>query len=474
MFTKQVATSPYTFRRKVSLLSYRSLGPLVAVLDYVSICAACLAAGYGYELLILHQAASFTPYFAIANISALLFVILSRQLYRSSTFVYLLYQLRGVVFGWMVILLIFLLTLFLLKISANLSRGALTIFGVLGLSTLVISRFFIARAVRASLADGSLVGFPSVLIGDSESLTKVSKIEVLRRFGASELRRFQIATGRGIDLRIIEEAISFARVRGAEWILLALRWGNEEALKSICDRLQVLPLPVLLLPDFNIRSITSKPTRKIDADFIFEIQRAPLSPGELTLKRMIDLAFCSTSLLLLAPLLATVALAIKLDSPGPVIFSQRRRGFNGREFKVHKFRTMTVLEDGAVIPQTKRTDARVTRLGRVLRATSIDELPQLINVLRGQMSLIGPRPHAVAHDEGYAKQISNYAFRQHVKPGLTGWAQVNGLRGETSLLELMEQRVAYDLWYIQNWSIWLDLRIIVLTMFELLRPRNAY
>jgi undecaprenyl-phosphate galactose phosphotransferase/putative colanic acid biosynthesis UDP-glucose lipid carrier transferase len=109
-----------------------------------------------------------------------------------------------------------------------------------------------------------------------------------------------------------------------------------------------------------------------------------------------------------------------------------------------------------------------------LRATSIDELPQLINVLRGQMSLVGPRPHAVAHDDGYAKQISNYAFRQHVKPGLTGWAQVNGLRGETSLLELMEQRVAHDLWYIQNWSIWLDLRIIVLTMSELLRPRNAY
>ena len=135
---------------------------------------------------------------------------------------------------------------------------------------------------------------------------------------------------------------------------------------------------------------------------------------------------------------------------------------------------MTVTEDGAVIRQTKRNDARVTRLGRVLRATSIDELPQLINVLRGQMSLVGPRPHAVAHDDGYATLISTYAFRQHVKPGLTGWAQVNGLRGETSRLELMEQRVAYDLWYIRNWSIWLDLRIIVLTMFELLRPRNAY
>ena len=272
----------------------------------------------------------------------------------------------------------------------------------------------------------------------------------------------------------MEEAIRFARTRGAEWILLALAWGNEDALKSVCAKLQVLPLPVLLLPDFKNLSITSKPTRKIGADFIFEIQRAPLSSAELTLKRMIDLVFSSVSLVLLAPLLATVALAIKLDSPGPVIFSQRRRGFNGREFKVHKFRTMTVMEDGAVILQTKRKDARVTRVGRVLRATSLDELPQLINVLRGQMSLVGPRPHAVAHDEGYAKQISRYAFRQHVKPGLTGWAQVNGLRGETSRLELMEQRVAHDLWYIENWSIWFDLRIIMLTIFELIRPRNAY
>jgi undecaprenyl-phosphate galactose phosphotransferase/putative colanic acid biosynthesis UDP-glucose lipid carrier transferase len=473
MFIEQVAAPPPILRRKAARLSYRSIGPLVAAIDYVSICAACFAAGYGYELLIRHQIASFAPYFAIANISALLFVILSRQLYRSSAFVSLSYQLRGAVLNWMVLLLIFLFMLFLLKISANLSRGALTIFGVLGLTTLLTSRFFIVRALQASLADGSLVGYPSVVIGDSESLKKVSKIEVLRRFGASELRRFQVATGRGIDPRIIEEAISFARER-AEWILLALPWGSEDVLKSVCGRLQVLPLPVLLLPDFNIRSIISKPALKIGADFIFEIQRAPLSPAELTLKRMIDWAFSSTCLVLLAPLLATVALAIKLESPGPVIFCQRRRGFNGREFTVYKFRTMTVLEDGAVILQTKRKDARVTRLGRVLRATSIDELPQLINVLRGQMSLVGPRPHALAHDDGYAKQISNYAFRQHVKPGLTGWAQVNGLRGETSRLELMEQRVAHDLWYIENWSIWLDLRIIVLTMFELLRPKNAY
>jgi lipopolysaccharide/colanic/teichoic acid biosynthesis glycosyltransferase len=135
---------------------------------------------------------------------------------------------------------------------------------------------------------------------------------------------------------------------------------------------------------------------------------------------------------------------------------------------------MGVLEDGDVISQAKRNDVRITRVGRILRATSIDELPQLINVLRGQMSLVGPRPHPVALDNGYAELIANYAFRQHVKPGITGWAQVHGLRGETSQLELMKQRVALDLWYIKNWDLLLDLKIIMLTCFELVRGQNAY
>jgi undecaprenyl-phosphate galactose phosphotransferase/putative colanic acid biosynthesis UDP-glucose lipid carrier transferase len=179
-------------------------------------------------------------------------------------------------------------------------------------------------------------------------------------------------------------------------------------------------------------------------------------------------------LIVLVPLFLVVAMLIKLESRGPVIFSQRRKGFNGCEFKIFKFRTMNVLEDGHILPQARRNDPRVTRVGRILRNTSADELPQLLNVVRGQMSLVGPRPHAVAHDDGYTKVIAKYALRQHVKPGLTGWAQVNGFRGETAQIELMERRVECDLWYIKNWSFWLDLRILALTGFELLRRRNAY
>ena len=179
-------------------------------------------------------------------------------------------------------------------------------------------------------------------------------------------------------------------------------------------------------------------------------------------------------LLALSPLLAIVAAAIKLDSPGPVIFRQRRNGFNGRQFEIYKFRTMNVLEDGAVIRQAKKRDNRVTAVGRLLRRSSIDELPQLFNVLKGDMSLVGPRPHALAHDDEYGKLIANYAFRHHVKPGITGWAQVNGFRGETLRIESMMERIEADLWYINNWSLWLDLRIMLATCLEVARGRAAY
>jgi exopolysaccharide biosynthesis polyprenyl glycosylphosphotransferase len=166
----------------------------------------------------------------------------------------------------------------------------------------------------------------------------------------------------------------------------------------------------------------------------------------------------------LSPLMLTTAFLIKFSSPGPVLFTQSRNGFNGRSFRIWKFRTMTVLEDGPTIQQATRDDPRVTQVGRWIRRGSIDELPQLFNVLSGDMSLVGPRPHATAHDTEYAQKIAAYAFRYHVKPGMTGWAQINGYRGQTQTIDLMEKRVDCDLWYINHWSIWLDLKIILRTI----------
>jgi undecaprenyl-phosphate galactose phosphotransferase/putative colanic acid biosynthesis UDP-glucose lipid carrier transferase len=187
-----------------------------------------------------------------------------------------------------------------------------------------------------------------------------------------------------------------------------------------------------------------------------------------------DISIATLALIIFLPVMILTAIAIKLDGEGPVVFRQNRKGFNGREFVMFKFRTMTVQENGPVVGQVTRDDPRVTSIGRLLRSASIDELPQLANVLKGDMSLIGPRPHALAHDNYFEKILGDYAFRHHVKPGMTGWAQCNGARGATPSIEHISERVKLDLWYINNWSLWLDIQILIKTFFEVLRKRNAY
>ena len=196
-------------------------------------------------------------------------------------------------------------------------------------------------------------------------------------------------------------------------------------------------------------------------------------PDELSAKRVLDVALASIALLLCLPLLAAITLAVAADSRGPVLFRQRRTGQDGKLFGIYKFRSMHVLEDGTDIAQATKGDARVTRIGRFLRAASLDELPQLFNVLSGEMSLVGPRPHAIAHDEYYSAQIENYAVRQQVKPGITGWAQVHGARGLTADLADMQRRIELDSWYVAHESLWLDLVILARTPLEVLRRRNA-
>ena len=275
-------------------------------------------------------------------------------------------------------------------------------------------------------------------------------------------------------MTIVDAGITAAQATEARYVLLALRWTDTRRRDLICERLRALPLPVLLLPDRFVSTILAQARWGYSAETPIEVQRAPLSREDLIIKRTFDLIIGFSALVAFILPAALISLAIVLDSPGPVIFRQRRRGFNGREFAIYKFRTMTVLEDGPAIRQARRDDIRVTRVGRVLRAASLDEVPQLINVLKGEMSLVGPRPHAVAHDDEYSNSINQYAFRQHVKPGITGWAQVHGYRGATDDVALMKKRVEFDLWYINNWSLWLDLRIMARTCVEIFRFRNAY
>jgi len=195
---------------------------------------------------------------------------------------------------------------------------------------------------------------------------------------------------------------------------------------------------------------------------------------EQAVKRATDIAISTLALAILTPLMIAVAIAIKLDSRGPVLFRQTRHGFNGRPFGIYKFRSMTVMQDGDIVPQAKKKDARITRVGYWIRRLSIDELPQLLNVLKGDMSIVGPRPHASAHDRYFNSAIERYAFRHHVKSGMTGWAQVCGARGETDTLEKMQRRVELDIWYINNWSVWLDFSIMLRTAFVVFFGENAH
>jgi putative colanic acid biosynthesis UDP-glucose lipid carrier transferase len=280
------------------------------------------------------------------------------------------------------------------------------------------------------------------------------------------------------DSRLHEEVISraIAHIRGSdiEEVFVSADLIHWSRLKTILSKLQILPLPVNFVPKGELSEILKRPSYTIGRTVNVEWQRSPLSAFERAAKRMLDILCAGTGLILALPFLTLIAIAIKLDSPGPIMFRQRRRGFNGKIFQILKFRTMSVLEDGDSITQAARSDTRVTRFGKWLRRTSIDELPQLINVLSGSMSIVGPRPHAVAHDNEFDKVVRNYAFRHHMKPGLTGWAQVNGHRGQTPTAAHMERRVELDLWYIDNWSLRLDLAIILRTVFELARGENAY
>jgi undecaprenyl-phosphate galactose phosphotransferase/putative colanic acid biosynthesis UDP-glucose lipid carrier transferase len=461
-------------------IPYKAIGQFTGTLDYALIVSASVAAGAAYHSLILQgDIPDLMPYLASGNLVAAIFIFgfASRGHYSPSAIASARRQVRSIVFFWSLAFLSLALFLFLVKSGAAFSRGTVIIFGAGGLVALLVSHRCISATFKRALEQGTIAGDRAITIGDRDAVMALSQASILQNAGAREVRRYLLPLSKGSGhvaaLRVIEEAILFARSNRVDCILLALQWSDAHRRDLICERLRILPIRVMLLPDQHVDSIFSGAMHRT-RDFTIELQRPPLSLAELALKRALDLALAGALLIALVPVFLVVAILIKLESRGPVIFSQRRKGFNGHEFKIFKFRTMNVLEDGQVVRQAQRNDPRVTRVGWLLRTTSIDELPQLLNVLRGQMSLVGPRPHAIAHDDGYNKLIANYAFRQHVKPGLTGWAQVNGYRGETTRLELMERRIDCDLWYIRNWSFWLDLRILALTGIELLKRRNAY
>lgn len=257
------------------------------------------------------------------------------------------------------------------------------------------------------------------------------------------------------------------------YICLPLR--AEHKIKQILNELTDTTSVVKFVPDLFTFDLMHAKTSELKGIPVFSVYDTPLSStSNQIIKRLEDVIFSSIILVLISPILLWIAFMVKRSSPGPVLFKQKRYGLNGKEIRVYKFRSMTTQDNGPVIKQAIQNDPRVTPFGAFIRRTSLDELPQFINVLQGKMSIVGPRPHAVAHNEEYRKLVPKYMQRHLVKPGITGWAQINGWRGETDTLEKMEKRVQFDLHYINNWSLWLDIRIIILTLFKGFINKNAY
>lgn len=269
--------------------------------------------------------------------------------------------------------------------------------------------------------------------------------------------------------------VNFVRTQNVNEVWLALPLSHERTILKYVNEFRDDLVNVRFIPDVRSLALFESGVTDLLGETAINLVASPLSPSALLQKELFDRVFAACALLAVSPLLICIALAIKLTSRGPVFFKQRRKGADGRVFQIYKFRSMRVhAEQAGVVRQATRNDPRVTRVGAFLRRTSLDELPQFFNVLRGDMSVVGPRPHALEHDDLYQKVVSGYIHRYRIKPGITGWAQINGFRGETDRIEKMEGRVAHDLYYLGNWSFGLDMRIIAATIFKGLRHTNAY
>ena len=250
--------------------------------------------------------------------------------------------------------------------------------------------------------------------------------------------------------------------------------SDAASIKKLVSDLADTTCSVILIPDVFTFNILHSRIEEMNGIPVVPLYDTPLSGLNRVLKRLEDIVLSSLILLMISPVLLSIAAAVKFTSPGPVIFRQTRYGMDGKPIMVWKFRSMKVMENDSVVTQATQNDPRVTRVGNFLRRTSLDELPQFINVLTGGMSIVGPRPHAVAHNEQYRTLIQGYMLRHKVKPGITGWAQINGWRGETDTLEKMEKRIEFDLEYIREWSLWFDIKIVFLTIFKGFVNKAAY
>jgi putative colanic acid biosynthesis UDP-glucose lipid carrier transferase len=373
-----------------------------------------------------------------------------------------------------------LFVVFMMKESSQLSRVWVFSWCISSFIILFVSRIFWIQQFRRFAKKGYfrrrvfLLGAGNVLEAARDSVA--SRCSNAQLVGVSDLGFLDNAESRQSNLldNALMHAISKGQADRLDEVIIALPGAESDLLDPIIRRLRLLPVDLKVALDFG--AFKNKPVElgHIGATNLVCIQKKPIADWHILLKALEDYVLAALSVIIFLPAMVLIAILIKLDSKGPVFFRQRRHGSNHKVIEVLKFRTMTVLEDGDDIKQATRHDKRITRFGKFLRKSSLDELPQLFNVLTGDMSMVGPRPHALAHNNYYSEMLEDYASRHRVKPGITGWAQINGFRGEITDPDLMEQRVRYDLEYIDNWSILFDLKILMLTPLFGFISKRAY
>lgn len=384
--------------------------------------------------------------------------------------------------AWLLTFLSLIFIVFLTKTSEQFSRVVLIAWLIVTPILLIFARFLL-RLVFAHLRRLGVNNRTVAIVGMTQNGFHFARdLENKPEFGYNVVGFYEDRSDRTYNeilnhyslLGNFDDMILAARRGDWDQIYIALPVEARSRMLRLLDELSDSATPIRLLPDYFTTNLLHSKFIEIADNPVLCIYDSPFSADHAFIKRIEDLLLGSIILALISPIMLAIALAVKLTSKGPVLFKQTRYGLKGEKILVWKFRSMTVCEDGDTVTQATKGDSRYTKIGEFLRKTSLDELPQFFNVLQGTMSIVGPRPHAVAHNEQYRTLISGYMLRHLIKPGITGWAQINGWRGETNTIYKMRKRVEFDLEYMREWSLWLDLKIIFFTVFRAFTDKNAY
>jgi Undecaprenyl-phosphate glucose phosphotransferase len=467
------------FTRKWVLGQFGFSVTLMAV-EAISIVTVALLTGVGYHLVVYSDVGDVSSYGYVGALTALMFAlpVIFRDEYKFQDFLEGKRAPSRTFMMWNYTFLCLAVVGFLTKTTGVFSRGWLIGFYALGLVAVMSLDAAVARILAAAIANGRVASRRLMLIGAEDEIKRMSEAVEGPRAGFRIVASASLPASDAADPEkiksVLAEAIDKARALGVEDVVILTDWSRGELIQDLVESFTVLPVAIHLGASSVIGRFNDARVARFGHATALSLTAPPLGPLQVATKRIFDLVAASVAVILFAPVFLAIAAWIKWDSPGPVFFRQRRRGYNLQEFRIWKFRTMTTMDDGDVVKQATVGDARITRVGHVLRRLNLDELPQLFNVVTGEMSLVGPRPHAVAHDRLFETRIAKYRRRLNVYPGITGWAQVNGLRGPTETDGAMRARVEHDLYYIDNWSITFDIYVLLATVFSRKAFRNAH